>query len=289
MIDNSEPANLSVSMQPSFSNTTYRYPHERLILALTILLVLGVIALTVPATLCLSVVFILAVLVMSYQASQSQHHSLLRGALRVTSENATVLANLVTETANQLQVNDLDVFVIRDNALNAYTFGLTTPKTIVLFSALLETMDRDELKFIIGHEMGHITLGHTWLNSLIGGMAGIPSSMAASVLLVLAFRWWNRTCELSADRAGLLTCGKPEKAISALVKLVAGNLGGSTSALQRALISIENEQDGWLNDFTELIATHPMIVHRIKQIRQYINTQEYKKLQTLMLNNQATA
>jgi Zn-dependent protease with chaperone function len=269
-----------------FSPALYRYPHEHLILGLTIILVLGVIALTVPATLCLSGVFVMVILVISYLTSQSQHQSLMSGAYRVTSETTPDLANLVTETANQLQVKDLDVFLLRDKVINAYTFGLTVPKTIVLFSALFETMDRDELKFIIGHEMGHIKLGHTWLNSLIGGMAGIPSSMSASFILVLAFRWWNRACELSADRAGLLLCGKPEKAISALVKLVAGNLEGSTNAVQRALISIENEQDGWFNDLTEVIATHPIIVHRIKQIRQYINTPEYKRLKTMQKNNQ---
>jgi len=267
-------------MQSSFINTSYRYPHENLILGLTIALVIIIIALTVPATVCLSVVFILVVVLISYQASQSHHQALLKGALLVTSKNASELSTLVTETAYLLQVRDLEVFVTPGKELNAYTFGLTSPKTIVLYSALLDTMDRDEMKFIIGHEMGHIQLGHTWLNSLVGGMAGIPSSMAASALLVLAFRWWNRACELSSDRAGLLVCGKPEKAISALVKLVTGNQGVSATAMQRVLVSIEKEDDDWLSDFSELTATHPMIAHRIKQIQQYVNSKEYHRLKT---------
>ena len=86
-------------------------------------------------------------------------------------------------------------------------------------------MDADELRFIIGHEMGHVALGHTWLNSLVGGMAGIPSSSTSSAILTLAFLSWNRTCELSADRAGLLACGSLDKAVSSLIKLVAGPEG----------------------------------------------------------------
>ena len=46
------------------------------------------------------------------------------------------------------------------------------------------------------------------LNWLVGGMAGIPSPFMASALLAMAFLWWNRACEFSADRAGLLACGK---------------------------------------------------------------------------------
>jgi len=32
----------------------------------------------------------------------------------------------------------------------AYTFGLSTPKVVVLYSALFDVMDADELKFIVG-------------------------------------------------------------------------------------------------------------------------------------------
>ena len=67
--------------------------------------------------------------------------------------------------------------------------------------------------------LGHVALGHTWLNTLVGGIAGIPGSFLGGSDLDMAFLGWNRTCEYSADRAGLLACGSLEKAISALIKL----------------------------------------------------------------------
>ena len=39
-------------------------------------------------------------------------------------------------------------------------------KAIVLYSSLFKIMDQDEIQFILGHEMGHVKLGHTWLRIL---------------------------------------------------------------------------------------------------------------------------
>jgi Zn-dependent protease with chaperone function len=149
-------------------------------------------------------------------------------------------------------------------------------------------MDVNELQFIIGHEMGHICLGHTWLNSLVGGMAGIPASAPSALLLVFALRWWNRACEYSADRAGLLACSKPEKAISALIKLEAAALGeGSFSQanLAKVLQRIEASDDHWTDSMEELLTTHPMMIKRINQIRLYSVSTEYQTLQKMVNTN----
>jgi Zn-dependent protease with chaperone function len=270
----------------AYKTNAYRYPNESIILWVTVLLVMLVIAISATATLCLSVVFIVGMLLFSYSFARSQHLALMTHARQVTPAGAPGTAATAREAGIRLQVEPVEIFITPSRILNAYTFGLGTPKTIVLHSALFDVMDRDELQFIIGHEMGHVCLGHTWLNSLIGGMAGIPSSSEASILMILAFRWWNRACELSADRAGVLACGSPAKAISALIKLQAGPAGLSNPArLERALQSIEAEDDNLFNNLSELLATHPMIVKRIQQIRLYAATSEYAALQAKLNQN----
>jgi len=222
-------------MRAAHDTTAYRYPHEQLILALTLLLVFLVIALTATATLCLSFVFVLAMVALAYFLTRSHHQALLEQAVHVTPHTAPNLAALVAESAVRLRPGPVQVFVAPGEALNAYTFGLSSPKVVVLEAPLLQVMDGDELRFILGHELGHVRLGHTWLNSLVGGMAGIPSPFLASALLGLAFLWWNRACEYSADRAGLLACGNLPKAVSALVKLAVGGQARTTVDLERAL------------------------------------------------------
>jgi len=268
-----------------YKTTAYRYPRERLILALTLILVLLVIAVTATATVCLSAAFVLLMVAIAYALNRSHHRALLEQAWPVTPQHMPNLAPLVAETAARLQVGSVQVFVAPGKTLNAYTFGLFSPKVVVLHSALLQVMEADELRFVLGHEMGHVRLGHTWLNSLVGGMAGIPSPFLASTVMSMAFLWWNRACEHSCDRAGLLACGEPRKAISALVKLAAGPEARTQAGLRRALARVQAEDDHALGYLRQALATHPMMIRRIEELRRYAASREYRRLQPLVDGN----
>ena len=268
-----------------YNPNAYRYPNEQTILAVTVVLVLFVLLITATATVCLSFVFVLGILAIGYFASRSHHHALLADALVVSPQTAPELVPVIDRAKNRLQVEPVQVFIVPNRTLNAYTFGLDSPKAIVLHSALFQLMDKEELQFIIGHELGHVDLGHTWLNTLIGGMAGIPSSFGVAAVLELAFRSWNRACEYSADRAGVLACSNPNKAITALVKLEAGNDARTQAGILRAIQRIESQDDDLVNNLSELLATHPMIINRIEQIRQFAVSENYHHLQTLMNRN----
>jgi Zn-dependent protease with chaperone function len=261
-----------------FQAKAYRYPHERLVLVVTLAAVLVVIGVTATATVCLSVLFVAAMLVISYGLNQSRHATLVSQGYRVTEASSPGLATLIRGAMRRLQVGGVEVFVVPARSLNAYTFGLVNPKVVVLQSPLLEVMDADELRFVVGHELGHVVLGHTWLNSLVGGMAGIPSPFGASVLLRFAFLWWNRTCEYSGDRAGLLACGRVEKAVSALVKLAAGGRIDTGARLDRVLRQIDAEDDHPLSGLSESLSTHPMTIRRIEHLRAYQRSREYQQL-----------
>jgi Zn-dependent protease with chaperone function len=276
-------------MPAPFRTTAYRYPNEHLVLAGTLLLVFLVIAVSATATLCASVAFVLFFVTLSYYSTRTHHQGLLRRASPVTHQSAPALARLVDESAARLQPGDVQVFVVPARAPNAYTFGLEAPKVVVLYSALLQIMDEDELRFIIGHELGHIRLGHTWLNSLVGGVAGIPSPGSAYALLSLALLSWNRACEHSADRAGLLACGKPEKAVSALIKLVAGPHGRTAAGLELAYRQIDAEDDSLLGSLGEALSSHPMLIRRIQELRRYAASVAYARLQARMDQNLAGA
>jgi Zn-dependent protease with chaperone function len=256
----------------------YRYPNEHLILLLTMTLVLAVIAVTAAATVCGSVLFVGVMLALAFAATRSKHSQLVAQATRVTPQNAPGLWSLVQAGVARLGPGAVEVYVTPGRVLNAYTFGMETPKVLVLESPLLSVLDADELAFVISHELGHVRLGHTWLNSLVGGLSGIPSSAISLGLMQLAFLWWNRACEYSADRAGLLATGKPDKAISALVKIATGGQAQNPTDVARALQLVEAQGNNIGNQLGEALATHPLMARRIAELRQYAASRGYQRL-----------
>jgi Zn-dependent protease with chaperone function len=256
----------------------YRYDNELLVLALTIIVVGGVIVATSVVTFCASGIFIVGMFVLSALMIRSHHQSLIRSAITVDDIGTPVVYQVVQECSQKLQPGEVDVFLVNKNEMNAYTFGIGSPKALVLYTPLLKVLNADELKFIVGHEMGHVALGHTWLNTIIGGLAGIPAPFGAAVLLYAVFRWWNRMCEFSADRAGLLACGDLNHAIPTMVKLVAPNIR-SQKDFENALTMIDAEDDQVSNRLAEVFATHPMLIRRIDKLRSYVKTREYQQLQ----------
>ena len=77
------------------------------------------------------------------------------------------LNRLLTDVGATLDAAELpEMFVVADPYLNAVTIGMNKP-TIVLNSALLDLLDEEELRFIIGHELGHAFSGHAVYQTLL--------------------------------------------------------------------------------------------------------------------------
>ena len=116
-------------------------------------------------------------------------------------------------------------------------------------------------------------------------MAGIPTTFGASVLLNASFLGWNRACDYPADRAGLLACGNPVKAVSALAKLATGSKMQTQGDLAQALRLLQDQDDSMIDRVQEILSTHPMIVRRIQALRSYAVSSQYKRLQARVNQN----
>ena len=102
---------------------------------------------------------------------------------------------------------------------NSYTYGDTSP-FIVLTSGLFETIPDKLIPTILAHECGHIacrhvlyqTMGRFILGSAATAMAiKVPLGNLLSLPLEIAFYYWMRCSEFSADRAAVLCDGTAEK------------------------------------------------------------------------------
>lgn len=158
----------------------------------------------------------------------------------------------------------VDCFVVADPAMQAYCMPRVSDAgedfTVVVTSGLVERLKVEEIRFVIGHEVGHFLCGH-WRYPTGEDQANLGGRLAALQLM--------RAAEISADRIGMLACGSLEHSCAAMIKAAAG-LG--EPFLQPDIPSL-------LLQFRELAAgsgmasaiwaTHPVIPLRIRALLRF--------------------
>jgi len=179
-----------------------------------------------------------------------------------------------------------EMFVIQSPEVNAYCIGMDDP-FIVITSAMYDLMSHDEMRFIVGHELGHALSGHavyrTMLNHLLrlaSSFGFIPLGGWALRAIVAALQEWQRKSELSGDRAGLL-CGQDfDTAIQVELKLAAGShlekLDTQAFLAQaRDYEATGDMRDGLLKLLNLELRTHPFSVLRAAALTKWVDTGGY--------------
>jgi hypothetical protein len=147
---------------------------------------------------------------------------LLATALRLTPEMAPDVHQIVDACRVTLGLETpLETYVYPELQYNAAAVRPERGRLFVMFSAgLLEGFEPDELRFVVGHELGHHLFEHHKIpvGALLGAGVGEPG-------LPLRLFAWQRYAEISSDRAGLLCAGGLDPAARGLFKLASGLRG----------------------------------------------------------------
>ena len=155
--------------------------------------------------------------------------TLLGSAVLVDERQFARLHRLLAEVGRSLDVSDLpEMYVAADPALSAATVGMDRP-IIVLSSGLVHHLDDDEMRFVIGHELGHAVSGHAVYRTLLMRLLGLggllyalPGGAIGIRMVTVGLLEWSRKAELSADRAGLLATQDPTAALRTHMKIASG-------------------------------------------------------------------
>ncbi len=214
----------------------------------------------------------------------------LGSAIRVDHRQYSRVHRLFAEAGTALDVAELPELYVELNASpNGRTLGLDRP-FIVVTSAAVELLDESELRFLLGHELGHLGSGHAVYRTmldvllrLVDGLGWLPVGALALRGIVAALHEWSRKAELSADRAGLLAGQDPAAALRTAMKLAGGgNLADIDTAafLEQAA---EYDRAGDLRDsLIKLMllerASHPFPVARAAELRRWVDEGEYSRI-----------
>jgi Zn-dependent protease with chaperone function len=214
----------------------------------------------------------------------------LGGAVRVDHRQYPRVYQRFTEAATVLDVAELpELYVDQSPIINGQAIGLDKP-FIVVTTGAVEKLDDDELRAMLGHEIGHVRSGHAVYKTIMMiltrwsiNLGWLPvGAIALRAILAAMLEWW-RKAELSADRAGLLAGQDPAASLRLLMKLAGG---GDLSQIDTAAFleqAAEYEGGGDLRDSIHKIgltmgSTHPVPVARAADLRKWIDSGAYAQI-----------
>jgi tellurite resistance protein len=111
-----------------------------------------------------------------------------------------------------------ETFVFSAPVVNAAVIPSGDRMIVAISSATIESLSREELDFVVGHELGHAAYGHLDLPaaSLVDRGENLNPRHAMQLMA------WQRRAEISADRAGLICCGSLNVAATSMFKTMSG-------------------------------------------------------------------
>jgi heat shock protein HtpX len=204
------------------------------------------------------------------------------------------LVNTVKRLADKAGVGMPEV-AIYEGAPNAFATGAFKNASLVAVSTgLLQSMSKDEVEAVLGHEIGHVANGDMVTLTLIQGVVNtfvvflarvvgffvdkavfrtergvgpgfyitvIVCEIVFGILASMIVAWFSRQREFRADAASAELLGSPRPMIHALARLGGLEPGALPPAIQTA--GIANKPSGIM----ALFSTHPPVEARIAALQ----------------------
>ena len=161
---------------------------------------------------------------------------------------------------------------------------------IVLNSGLVELLDAEELRAVIGHELGHVLSGHAVYRTMLFNLiilatriAWMPIGYIGLRAIIWGLEEWYRKSELSCDRAGLLAGQDVEASRRVLMKLAGGSRLAEMNAdafheQAREYDAAPDLRDSILKLLQLQGNTHPFAVVRFAELDHWVASGEYERI-----------
>ena len=208
---------------------------------------------------------------------KSRKH-LLKSSLRLTKTLAPMLHEIGEHCKKVLKLKaDIEFFVYQGDTFNASCYPPDDNKLyIILSSGILERFSKEELTFVVGHEIGHVLFEH--FDYPVRQILDTGENDLAPIHAMKLYAW-NRNAEISADRAGLLCCQNFEAVGRTFFKLSSGVTTDSLDFQLNAYIEQFVDLEEVLNDSnldpSDWYSTHPFSPLRIKALELFNKSETY--------------
>jgi Zn-dependent protease with chaperone function len=214
----------------------------------------------------------------------------LANAVRVGPRQRPKLNSVYTEVLETLDwPTRPQLYVTQTPFLNAGAVGFDDP-FIVINSGTIGALDREEQRFILAHELGHIMSGHTTYRTIAiiiitFGLNNLPFLAGMALLpFQLALLEWYRKSELSCDRAGLLGIQDIDVSMRTFLKMAGGSGGDDDVNVDEFMQQASEYETGggaWdtvLKLLNTAFREHPFNTVRASELLRWHRSGEYERI-----------
>lgn len=211
-------------------------------------------------------------------------------AIRVGDKQYPKINRLRIDAAETLDLDTVpELYVARDPRANGYAIGIDKP-FIVITTGMVEALDLESLRVVVGHETGHILSGHNVLRTLLmrllrlqATVQWVPIGALGLRAVIAALLEWFRKAELTADRAGLLCSQDPAAALRQHVYMAGGTSMSDIDipefmAQAKEYEDVDDIRDSILKLMTVEGMSHPFAVVRAAQLQRWAASEEYRAI-----------
>ena len=178
----------------------------------------------------------------------------------------------------------VDFYITGDSTVNAWTIAAARegePHIVNINSALVNLMSDDELRFVVGHELGHLMNKNTEMLRLIGFV--FPRGTVPPLVLQYKIRLWEQLSELIADRFGYMAVESLPACLSAFFKMTSGlDINKIDMQVDAYLEENLKHLEYFINDKGLSRDTHPVNPIRVQSLNLFATCQSEEELEKKM-------
>jgi Zn-dependent protease with chaperone function len=182
-----------------------------------------------------------------------------------------------------------ELFIMQDPTVNAMAIGVERP-VIVITTGMVNLADAEELRTVVGHELGHVLSGHAvyrtmllFLINLSQRIAWMPIGYLGLRAIIWGLEEWYRKSELSCDRAGLLACQDLDASRRLLMKMAGGPYLSELNAdafheQAHEYDAVPDVREGLIKLLQLQGQTHPFAVIRFAELDRWVENGDYERI-----------
>lgn len=182
-------------------------------------------------------------------------------AVQVSERQLPELHRAAQECCAKLGFEPVQLYVMQDTLWNAFAMRLRGRRTVVLLSGAVDAIllkgDYQQLKWVVGHEIGHHAAGHLDLSRKLAHLGA---------WFFWGALWHSRRAEFTCDRIGLYCTGSLRASQLALASATVGAQLASQLDLAEAQAQWAAHSGEFFVKYRMLYSTHPAMLCRMEAL-----------------------